>query len=76
MKLRFEPVHKLCTAATDDGTVPGLVLLVVAGGEPSCFTKRSARASSSPASCRSFRDTLFDVASLTKAVVDQRARHA
>ena len=31
MKLRFEPIHRICAAAIDDGTVPGLVLLVGGG---------------------------------------------
>src|SRR6476620_8783037 len=68
MKLRFEPVHKLCTAATEDGTVPGSVLLVVAGGTVVFHDAFGAR-QLVPRKLPVFRDTLFDVASLTKAVV-------
>lgn len=68
MKLRFEPVHKLCTAATEDGTVPGSVLLVVAGGTVVFHEAFGAR-QLVPRKLPMFGDTLFDVASLTKAVV-------
>ena len=68
MKLRFEPVHKLCTAATDDGTVPGLALLVADGGQVVFHDAFGAR-QLVPRMLPVFRDTLFDVASLTKAVV-------
>jgi len=68
MKLRFEPVHKLCTAATDDGTVPGIVLLVVSGGT-TVFQEAFGARQLVPRNLPVFRDTLFDVASLTKAVI-------
>jgi serine-type D-Ala-D-Ala carboxypeptidase len=68
MKLRFEPVHKLCAAATDDGTVPGLALLVAARGRIVFHDGFGAR-QLVPRMLPVFRDTLFDVASLTKAVV-------
>ena len=68
MKLRFEPVHKLCAEATDDGTVPGLVLLVAAGGQIVFHEAFGAR-QLVPRNLPLFRDTLFDVASITKAVV-------
>src|SRR6187551_3840985 len=68
MKLRFEPVHKLCAAATDDGTVPGLALLVAAGGRIVFHDGFGAR-QLVPRMLPVFRDTLFDVASITKAVV-------
>ena len=68
MKLRFEPVHNLCTAATDDGTVPGLVLLVVAGGTVVFHDAFGVR-QLVPRTLPVFRDTLFDVASITKAAV-------
>jgi CubicO group peptidase (beta-lactamase class C family) len=68
MKLRFEPVHKLCAAATDDGTVPGIVLLVVSGGTTVFHDAFGAR-QLVPRKLPVFRDTLFDVASITKAVV-------
>jgi CubicO group peptidase (beta-lactamase class C family) len=68
MKLRFEPVHKLCAAAADDGTVPGMVLLVASGGTVVFHEAFGAR-QLVPRTLPVFRDTLFDVASLTKAVV-------
>ena len=68
MKLRFEPVHKLCSGATEDGTVPGIVLLVVSGGTVVFHDAFGAR-QLVPRKLPVFRDTLFDVASLTKAVV-------
>jgi CubicO group peptidase (beta-lactamase class C family) len=68
MKLRFEPVHKLCAAATDDGTVPGLVLLVAAGGTIVFHDAFGAR-QLVPRKLPVFHDTLFDVASITKAAV-------
>src|SRR4029077_8361643 len=68
MKLRFEPVHNLCTAATDDGTVPGLVLLVGVGGTVVFHEAFGAR-QLVPRKLPVFPDTLFDVASVTKAVV-------
>jgi CubicO group peptidase (beta-lactamase class C family) len=68
MKLRFEPVRKLCAAATDDGTVPGLVLLVAAGGQITFHDAFGAR-QLVPRKLPAFPDTLFDVASITKAVI-------
>jgi serine-type D-Ala-D-Ala carboxypeptidase len=68
MKLRFEPVHKLCTAATDDGTVPGIVVLVVSGGA-TVFHEAFGARQLVPRNLPLFRDTLFDVASLTKAAI-------
>jgi CubicO group peptidase (beta-lactamase class C family) len=68
MKLRFEPIHNICAAATDDGTVPGLVLLVAVGGNVVFHEGFGAR-QLVPRKLPVFRDTLFDVASITKAVV-------
>jgi len=68
MKLRFEPVHNLCAGATDDGTVPGLVLLVAAGGNVIFHEAFGAR-QLVPRKLPVFIDTLYDVASITKAVV-------
>jgi len=68
MKLRFEPVHKLCTAATEDGTVPGMVLLVVESGTVVFHEAFGAR-QLVPRKLPVLRDTLYDVASLTKAAV-------
>jgi CubicO group peptidase (beta-lactamase class C family) len=67
MKLRFEPIHRICVSAIDDGTVPGLVLLVVAGGEVVFHEVFGAR-QLIPRKLPAFRDTLYDVASITKAV--------
>jgi CubicO group peptidase (beta-lactamase class C family) len=68
MKLRFEPVHKLCAEAADDGTVPGLALLVATAGQIVFHEAFGAR-QLVPRKLPMFRDTLFDVASITKAVV-------
>src|SRR4051812_19753813 len=68
MKLRFEPVHKLCAQAVDDGTVPGLVLLVAAGGQIVFHDAFGAR-QLVPRTLPMFPDTLFDLASITKAAV-------
>src|SRR5688572_11545930 len=67
MKLRFEPIHRICAAAIDDGTVPGLVLLVVARGEVAFHEAFGAR-QLIPRKLPTFRDTVYDVASITKAV--------
>jgi CubicO group peptidase (beta-lactamase class C family) len=67
MKLKFEPVARLCAKAVDGGTVPSLVLLAAASGEivfHEAFGARQLHPHKLPA----FRDTLYDVASLTKAV--------
>jgi CubicO group peptidase (beta-lactamase class C family) len=68
MKLRFEPVHRLCTEAADDGTVPGIVLLVASGGTVVFHDAFGAR-QLVPRRLPAFPDTLYDVASVTKAVV-------
>src|SRR4029079_3330370 len=68
MKLRFEPVHKLCTAATEDGTVPGTVLLVVAGGTVVFHEAFGAR-QLVPRKLPVLRDTLYDGAAINKAAV-------
>jgi len=67
MKLRFEPIHRICASATDDGTVPGLVLLVVASGEVVFHEAFGAR-QLIPRKLPAFRDTVYDIASITKAV--------
>jgi CubicO group peptidase (beta-lactamase class C family) len=68
MKLRFEPVHKLCSAAAEDGTVPGMVLLVVEGGTVVFHEAFGAR-QLVPRKLPVLRETLYDVASITKAAV-------
>jgi CubicO group peptidase (beta-lactamase class C family) len=67
MKLRFEPIRRICSSAVDDGTVPGLVLLVAAGGEVVFHEETGAR-QLIPRKLPAFRDTVYDIASLTKAV--------
>jgi CubicO group peptidase (beta-lactamase class C family) len=68
MKLRFEPVRKLCEAAVADGVAPGLVLLVASGGRV-LFHEALGCRQLVPRTLRAFADTVYDVASLTKAVV-------
>src|SRR5512142_2225162 len=68
MKLRFEPVRRLCDDAVEDGTVPGLVLLVASEGQV-VFQEAFGARQLLPRQLPVFPDTLFDVASLTTAVV-------
>ena len=68
MKLRFETVRAQCVAAVADGTVPGLVLLVGSAGE-ALFHEAFGSRPLTPRKLPAFADTLYDVASLTKAVV-------
>ncbi len=66
--MSFDAVERTCQAAVSDGVVPGLVLLAAAGGEivfHRAFGDRQLIPDKQPA----FADTLYDVASLTKAVV-------
>jgi CubicO group peptidase (beta-lactamase class C family) len=67
LKLRFEPVSRMCLAAVDDGVVPGLVLLVAADGQTLFHEAYGAR-QLVPQRVPALRDTVYDVASLTKAV--------
>jgi CubicO group peptidase (beta-lactamase class C family) len=68
MKLSFDAVERTCEAAVSDGVVPGLVLLSAAGGE-TVFHRAFGRRQLVPDERPAFPDTLYDVASLTKAVV-------
>jgi CubicO group peptidase (beta-lactamase class C family) len=68
VKLKFEPVARMCAAAADDGTVPGLVLLAARGGA-TLFHEAFGARQLIPHKLPTFRDTLYDVASLTKAVI-------
>jgi serine-type D-Ala-D-Ala carboxypeptidase len=68
MKLRFEPVRRLCDTAAVDGVVPGFVLLVASGGDIQFHEAFGAR-QLVPRTLRAFPDTVYDLASLTKAVV-------
>ena len=60
--------------AVSDGVVPGLVLLAAAGGE-TVFHRAFGHRQLIPDPRPAFADTLYDVASLTKAVVTTRAGH-
>ncbi len=58
----------MCLAAVDDGAVPGLVLLVAQGGS-ALFHQAFGARQLVPRRLPALPDTLYDVASLTKAVV-------
>jgi serine-type D-Ala-D-Ala carboxypeptidase len=58
----------MCAAAVDDGTVPGLVALVATGGQ-TVFHEAFGARQLIPRKLPTFVDTVYDVASLTKAVV-------
>jgi CubicO group peptidase (beta-lactamase class C family) len=67
MQPGFEPARALCQAAVRDGVVPGMVLLVASGGAirlHEAFGHRQLTPRLLPA----LPDTVYDVASLTKAV--------
>jgi CubicO group peptidase (beta-lactamase class C family) len=68
MKLRFEPVARLCQQAVADEVAPGLVVLVASGGRVQ-FHEAFGFRQLVPRQLPAFPDTVFDVASLTKAVV-------
>ncbi|HVZ71282.1 MAG TPA: serine hydrolase domain-containing protein [Polyangia bacterium] len=68
MKLRFEPVRRLCQASVEAGDVPGFVLLVASGGHVQFHEAFGAR-QLVPRRLPAFPDTVYDLASLTKAVV-------
>jgi CubicO group peptidase (beta-lactamase class C family) len=64
----FQEVRRICQQAVDDAIVPGLVLLAAAGGRTvfhDAFGWRQVTPQRLPAQ----PDTVYDVASLTKAVV-------
>jgi CubicO group peptidase (beta-lactamase class C family) len=58
----------MCAAAVDEGTVPGLVALVATGGQ-TVFHEAFGARQLIPRKLPTFPDTVYDVASLTKAVV-------
>jgi CubicO group peptidase (beta-lactamase class C family) len=68
MKLRFEPVERMCAAAVKDSVVPGLVVLAAEHGRVVFHEAFGAR-QLVPRQLPTFTNTLYDVASLTKAVV-------
>jgi CubicO group peptidase (beta-lactamase class C family) len=68
MKLRFEPVRRLCQDAVANGAAPGFVLLVASGGRTQ-FHEAFGWRQLVPRQLPALPDTVYDVASLTKAVV-------
>jgi len=68
VKLRFDPARQICEAAVADGTVPGLVLLVAAEGQ-TVFHEAFGSRQLLPRRLPTFADTVYDLASLTKALV-------
>jgi CubicO group peptidase (beta-lactamase class C family) len=68
MKLRFEPVRRLCQEAVAGGVVPGFVVLVASGGRTQ-FQEAFGFRQLVPRKLPTFVDTVYDVASLTKALV-------
>jgi CubicO group peptidase (beta-lactamase class C family) len=67
VKLKFDPVRRMCAAAVDSGTTPGLVVLVAAGGR-TVFQEAFGARQLIPRKLPAFVETVYDVASLTKAV--------
>jgi CubicO group peptidase (beta-lactamase class C family) len=68
MKLRFEPVRRLCQDALANEVAPGFVVLVASGGHVQ-FHEAFGWRQLVPRRLPAFPDTVYDVASLTKAVV-------
>jgi CubicO group peptidase (beta-lactamase class C family) len=68
LKLRFESVQRACLAAVEDGVAPGFVLAVEAGGQQ-LFREAFGARQIVPRTLPAQADTVYDVASLTKAVV-------
>jgi CubicO group peptidase (beta-lactamase class C family) len=68
MKLRFEPVRRLCQDAIAEGVVPGFVVLVASAGRVQ-FHEAFGFRQLVPRQLPAFPDTVYDVASLTKALV-------
>jgi CubicO group peptidase (beta-lactamase class C family) len=68
LKLRFESVHQACRAAVEDGVAPGFVLAVEVDGQP-LFREAFGARQIVPRTLPAQPDTVYDVASVTKAVV-------
>ncbi len=68
MKLRFEPVRRLCQDAVANEVAPGFVVLVASGGHVQ-FHEAFGWRQLVPRQLATFPDTVYDVASLTKALV-------
>ena len=64
----FDDVRQLCEAAVADRVVPGLVLLCAAGGR-TLFHEAFGYRQLTPRRLRAAPDTVYDVASLTKAAI-------
>ena len=64
----FDDVRQLCESAVDDRVVPGLVLLCAAGGR-TLFHEAFGYRQLTPRRLRAAPDTVYDVASLTKAAI-------
>ena len=67
MTASFDPLRRLCADAVDAGVVPGVVALVSAGGQ-TLFHQAFGHRQLVPHALPATIDTVFDVASLTKAV--------
>jgi serine-type D-Ala-D-Ala carboxypeptidase len=67
LKLSFDPVARMCLAAVEAGVAPGLVVLVTAGGQ-TVFHEAFGARQLVPRLLPALPETLYDVASLTKAV--------
>jgi CubicO group peptidase (beta-lactamase class C family) len=68
MDARFQAVRQICQQAVNDAIVPGLVLLAAAGGR-TVFHDAFGWRQVAPRRLRAQPDTVYDVASLTKAAV-------
>jgi serine-type D-Ala-D-Ala carboxypeptidase len=68
LKLRFETVQRACLAAVEEGVAPGFVLAVELEGQL-LFREAFGARQISPRALPTHADTVYDVASLTKAVV-------
>jgi len=68
MKLRFEPVLRMCQDAVANGVAPGFTLLVASGGRVQ-FHEAFGWRQLVPRKLPAFPDTVYDTASLTKAIV-------
>jgi CubicO group peptidase (beta-lactamase class C family) len=68
LKLRFESVQRACLTAIEDGVAPGFVLAVEVDGQL-LFREAFGARQLAPRTLPAQPDTVYDVASLTKAVV-------
>jgi CubicO group peptidase (beta-lactamase class C family) len=68
LKLRFESVQRACLTAVEDAVAPGFVLAVEADGQQ-LFREAFGARQIVPRTLPAQPDTIYDVASVTKAVV-------